>query len=150
LVLQVLDGKERRDELKTKEQAEPVSEPNSASADDALKPMFATGEQAAVLTGLPPHQLYLYRRRGGGPPFVQHGVRVRYPIDGLRTWAAGLPRFTSRAEAYAHDPHRADGAAKQRAATARARKRRWDDEPKPARKKRQPKGASAAAGERAP
>jgi hypothetical protein len=116
--------------------------------DDAPKPAFWLDEQAAAYLGLTTHQLYLYRRRGGGPPFVQHGVRVRYPIDSVKQWASQLPRFSSRAEAYAHDPQRADGAARQRAATAPARKRRWDDEPKPARK-RQPKEASATAGERA-
>lgn len=132
-----------------KDQAKQSPESYSAPVDDALKPMFATDEQAAILTGLTAHQLYLYRRRGGGPPFVQHGVRVRYPIDGLKTWAAELPRFTSRAEAYAANPKRAAGAAKQLAAVTRSRKTRWAEEPKQARKKRKPQGASAAAAERA-
>jgi hypothetical protein len=55
-------------------------ESDSASADDALTPAFWTDEQAAAYLGLTEHQLYLYRRRGGGPPFVQFGVRVRYQI----------------------------------------------------------------------
>jgi hypothetical protein len=106
---------------------EKTSEADSTPAavlDDALSPMFATDEQAAVVAGITTHQLYLLRRRGGGPPFVQHGARIRYPIDSLRAWAAELPRFTSRAEAYAHDPRRARAAAKQRTATAQARRSR--------------------------
>jgi hypothetical protein len=136
--------------MKTKDQAKQSPESNSASADDALKPAFWFDEQAAAYLGLTAHQLYLYRRRGGGPPFVQHGVRVRYPIDGVKQWASELPRFASRAEAYVHDPQRADGTARQRAATARARKARWEEEPKQSSKKGKPKGANFTAAERAP
>jgi hypothetical protein len=125
--------------MKTTTEAKPILDNDSAPAvfNNALAPMFVTDEQAAVVTGLTTHQLYLYRRRGGGPPFVVHGVRVRYPIDGLRAWAAELPRFSSRAEAYAYDPKRADGAARQRAALIGPRKRRHEAKEK------------AAAGERA-
>jgi hypothetical protein len=134
--------------VKTKNRAEQSTESNSAvSTDDLLKPMFVTDEQAAIVTGLTTHQLYLYRRRGGGPPFVQHGARVRYPIDGLKTWSAELPRFSSRAEAYAANPQRALAASKQGVAIAQARETRH--EPKPEPKMRKPKGASVTADERA-
>ena len=135
--------------MKAKDQARQIPESHSASGDDALKPAFWLPEQTAAYLGVTEHQLYLYRKNGGGPPFVQHGVRTRYAPDDVKQWAAELPRFASRAEAYAHNPKRAEGAARQRAATARARKRRWDDEPKPAKKKRETRGASATAGERA-
>ena len=51
-----------------------------------------------------------------------HGARVRYPVAGLRKWAESLPQFTNRAQAYAAHPQRAKGAARQRAATEKARK----------------------------
>jgi hypothetical protein len=137
------------EKVKAKDQAKQAPESNSASADDALKPAFWLPEQTAAYLGLTEHQLYLYRRKGGGSPFVQHGVRTRYAPDDVRQWAAELPRFASRAEAYAHNPQRADGAAKQRAAVTRSRKTRWA-EPKPERKKAEPKGASVTAAERAP
>ena len=91
---------------------------------DFVEPAFLTEDQAAKLLGLHPHQLYLFRcgKKPGGPPFVMHGARVRYPVAGLRKWAASLPHFTTRAEAYAANPKRAKGAARQRAATAEARK----------------------------
>lgn len=89
-----------------------------------VAPAFLTDAQAAKLLGLTPHQLYLYRagKKSGGPPFVQHGVRIRYPVAGLKQWAASLPQFTTRAEAYAANPKRAKGAARQRATTEQARK----------------------------
>ena len=93
---------------------------------DALTPAFMTESQAAAYLGETEHQLYMHRRRGTGPPFVLHGARIRYPIHELVAWAKNLPRFTSRAEAYAANPARARAAARQRAATARARKTRWD------------------------
>ena len=96
-----------------------------ADGTDALAPAFATEAQAAQYLNLTEHELYLRRRRGDGPPFVLHGARVRYPIDALKQWAASLPCFTSRAAAYASNPERGAAAARQRAATARARKNRW-------------------------
>ena len=51
-----------------------------------------------------------------------HGARIRYPVAGLRKWAASLPQFATRAEAYAANPQRAKGAARQRAGTEHARK----------------------------
>jgi hypothetical protein len=116
------------------------TEKDSASAsapglDDT--PRFLTEDQAGELLGLHPHQLYLHRRRGGGPPFVMFHARVRYPLAELLEWARNLPRFTSRAEAYVADPMRAEAAQRQRTATAFARKTRWQDgEPKRAGKKR--------------
>jgi hypothetical protein len=100
----------------------------AADEDDALAPAFATEAQAAAFLNLTPHELYLRRRRGDGPPFTVFGARVRYPFDALRQWAAELPLFTSRAQAYAADPQRARAAARQRGATARARKTRWPRE----------------------
>jgi hypothetical protein len=140
--------------VKTKDQAEQSTESNSAvSIDDLLKPAFWFDEQAAAYLGLTKHQLYLYRRRGGGPPFVQHGVRVRYPVDGVKQWASELPRFASRAEAYAANPRRALAASKQGVAIAQARKTRHaapqGPAPKLKRKKREPKGATVTADERA-
>jgi hypothetical protein len=98
------------------------SEP--ADAESGIAPAFLTDAQAAEYLGLTPHQLYLYRRgkKAEGPPFVMHGARVRYPVKGLAQWAASLPQFTTRAEAYAANPKRAKGAARQRAFTAQARK----------------------------
>ena len=89
-----------------------------------VAPAFLTDAQAAQFLGLHPHQLYLFRcgKKPGGPPFVMHGARVRYPVAGLRKWAASLPQFITRAEAYAANPVRAKGAARQRATTAKARK----------------------------
>jgi hypothetical protein len=92
---------------------------------DAPAPAFLTDNQTAVFLNLTPHELYLMRRRGDGPPFVMFGARVRYPIEGLQGWAQNRPRFTSRAEAYVADPKRARAATRQRAATVRARKTRW-------------------------
>ena len=85
-----------------------------------VAPAFLTDAQAAQFLGLSSHQLYLHRRKGSGPPFVMHGARIRYPIAALRKWAASLPQFVSRAEAYAANPVRAKGAARQRATTAKA------------------------------
>jgi hypothetical protein len=98
---------------------------DSATLDELLAPAFATESQASAYLGLHPHQLYLHRRRGTGPPFVAHGARVRYPIAELVAWAQNLPRFTSRAEAYVADPERAVAALRQRTSTAKARKTRW-------------------------
>jgi hypothetical protein len=64
----------------------------------------------------------LARRKGTGPPFVMHGARVRYRVDDLKRWAAALPSFTSVAEALVANPARAEGARRQRATTAIARK----------------------------
>jgi hypothetical protein len=97
----------------------------AADEDNALAPAFATEPQAAAYLGETTHQLYLHRRRGTGPPFVMHGARVRYPIAELQAWAQNLPRFVSRAAAYAADPQRARAAARQRSATSHARKTRW-------------------------
>jgi hypothetical protein len=101
---------------------------SASTLEDLLAPAFATDIQAADYLGLTPHQLYLHRRRGTGPPFVQHGVRTRYPIAELVEWAKNLPRFTSRAQAYVADPERAVSALRQRTATAKARKTRWRKE----------------------
>jgi hypothetical protein len=108
--------------MKVRVPASVDSEP--ADAEFEVAPAFLTDAQAAKLLGLTPHQLYLYRRgkKAGGPPFVMHGARVRYPVADLREWAASLPQFVNRAQAYAADPVRAKGAARQRATTARARK----------------------------
>jgi hypothetical protein len=114
--------------MKTKETpASPAPESDFALT-DALPPAFLTEGQAAQLLGLTPHQLYLYRcgKKARGPPFVMHGARIRYPVAELQDWARNLPRFVSRAEAYAANPQRARAAARQRTATARARKTRWD------------------------
>ena len=89
-----------------------------------IEPMFLTESQAAAAIGETTHQMYLHRRAGTGPPFV-HGVRIRYPVDALREWAQALPRFTSRAEAYAKYPERADAAARQGGGMVEARKTRW-------------------------
>jgi hypothetical protein len=114
--------------MKTKETpASPAPESGSASAlADAIAPAFLTEDQAAAYAGLSPHQLYLHRSKGKdtGPPFVMHGARVRYPFDELKRWLAALPRFTTRAEALASNPARADGARRQRATTAQAREAR--------------------------
>ena len=103
-----------------------VSKPSSDSADAEfeVEPAFLPEPGAAEYLGLTPHQLYLYRRgkKPEGPPFVLFGARIRYPVDGLRKWAASLPRFVNIAQAYAANPPRAKGAARQRATTARARK----------------------------
>ena len=90
----------------------------------SLAPAFLTDARAAEYLGISPHQLYLYRRgkKPGGPPFIMHGARVRYPVAGLHKWAASLPRFATTAQAYAANPQRAKGAARQRATTAQARK----------------------------
>jgi hypothetical protein len=104
--------------------SKPLSDSDPTETDFEVAPAFLTDKQAAQLLGLTPHQLYLYRRgkKPGGPPFVLHGARVRYPVAGLRVWAASLPQFTNRAQAYAANPQRANGAARQRATTAQARK----------------------------
>ena len=96
-----------------------------ADETDALAPAFLTEAQAAQYLDESEHQLYLMRRRGAGPPFTMHGARVRYPVAELVEWARNLPRFVSRAEAYAADPARKRAADRQRIATARARKTRW-------------------------
>jgi hypothetical protein len=95
-----------------------------ADAELSVAPAFLTDAQAAQFLGITPHQLYLFRRgkKPGGPPFVLHGARIRYPVADLRAWAASLPRFATRAEAYAANPARAKGAARQRAGSAHARK----------------------------
>ena len=94
---------------------------------DALAPAFLNEAESAEYLGLTKHQLYLLRRKGAGPPFVLHGARVRYAVDDLKRWAAALPRFTSIAQALVAYPARAEGARRQRAATARARKTRWNN-----------------------
>ena len=101
-----------------------------------VAPAFLTEAQGATLLGLTPHQLYLFRsgKKPGGPPFVMHGARVRYPVAGLRKWAASLPQFTTRAEAYAANPKRAKGAARQRAGTEQARKAKIEKRAAEARK----------------
>lgn len=88
-----------------------------------IAPAFLTPTQAAEYLGITPHQLYLFRcgKKPDGPVFTMHCARVRYPTDALAQWAAALPRFGSRAEAYAANPARAKGAARQRATTAKAR-----------------------------
>ena len=98
--------------------------PTTSEADFAtVAPAFLTDKQAAEYLGLTPHQLYLYRRgkKAEGPPFTMYGARIRYPVAGLRQWAASLPQFTNRAQAYAANPKRAKGAARQRSTTAHAR-----------------------------
>ena len=101
-----------------------LSDSVPTDADFDVAPAFYTEAQAATFLGLTPHQLYLYRRgkKSGGPAFVMHGARIRYPVAGLKKWAAALPQFSTRAEAYAANPKRAKGAARQRAGTAHARK----------------------------
>jgi hypothetical protein len=93
-------------------------------ASPVLAPVFATEEQAASFLNITAHQLYLLRKDGGGPPFTMFGARVRYPLADLEKFAASLPLFNSRAEAYAHDRKRSAAAANQRAALAGARKTR--------------------------
>jgi hypothetical protein len=107
------------------------SESAAAELSDApLVPAFLTEAQAAAYVGETVHQLYLRRRRGDGPPFILHGSRVRYAIADLKQWAAALPRFTSYAAALAANPKRAEGAHKQAATSATARKARWaSDQP---------------------
>jgi hypothetical protein len=109
--------------MKTKETpASPTPESESALADAFVAPAFLTEEQAAEYLNLNPHQLYLYRRKKGtGPPFVMHGVRVRYRFDDLKRWAAALPSFTSYAAVLASNPARAKRARKQAATSAQAR-----------------------------
>jgi hypothetical protein len=115
--------------MKTKEKSETASANfRSDCSTPAIEAAFLTDSQAAEYLNLTSHQLYLHRRSGTGPPFVQHGVRIRYPVDALKQWAAALPRFTSVAAAYAANPKRANAAAHQRAATAKARKTRWRKE----------------------
>jgi hypothetical protein len=115
---------------------ETTERPDMASADlraDStltIEAAFLTESQTATLLNITEHQLYLHRRNGSGPPFVMHGVRIRYPVDALKKWAAALPRFTSTAAAYAADPKRAHAAARQRGATAKARETRWRKEAK--------------------
>jgi hypothetical protein len=99
-------------------------EPRLDSA-PVIEPAFLTESQVADYLGVHPHQLYLHRRRGTGPKFVVHGIRVRYPIDVVREWAAQLPRFASTAAAYAKHPKRAKAAAKQSAGSVVGRKTRW-------------------------
>jgi hypothetical protein len=96
---------------------------------------FWTERQAAALLNLTEHDLYLRRRRGDGPPFTMFGSRVRYPPTTTQEWARERPRFSSNAEAHAANPKRARAAARQRAASAHARKTRW------------PKGDSATSGQ---
>ena len=125
--------------------AKQIPESDSAAVlDDALKPAFLTEAQAAQYLNQTEHQLYLKRRNGGGPPFTMHGARVRYPFADLVEWAQNLPRFTSRAEAYVANPKRAEGAQRQRTATARARKTRWDEKPKRAKKRKLVEAATAS------
>jgi len=110
---------------------ETTEKPDTASADSrvdsalAIEAAFLTEGQTATLLNITEHQLYLHRRNGSGPPFVMQGVRIRYPVDALKKWAAALPRFTSIAAAYAADPKRAHAAARQRDATVKARETRW-------------------------
>jgi hypothetical protein len=101
-----------------------VSKPStqSDSESDALAPAFLNEAGAADYLAITAHQLYLARRKGTGPPFVMHGARVRYRVDDLKRWAAALPSFTSVAEALVANPARAEGARRQRATTAIARK----------------------------
>ena len=99
----------------------------SDSESDALAPAFLNEAGAADFVGITAHQLYLHRRKGTGPPFVMHGARVRYPVDDLKQWAAALPRFTSIAQALVANPARAEGARRQRATTAIARKARQEN-----------------------
>ena len=77
---------------------------SDSDTDIDVAPAFLTDAQAATFLGISGHQLYLHRRKGSGPPFVLHGARIRYPVAGLREWAASLPTFTSRAQAYAANP----------------------------------------------
>jgi hypothetical protein len=115
--------------MKSKAPVSPTASDSESAAEpsDALAPAFLTEEQAATYLGLHPHQLYLHRckGKGKGPPFVQHGVRVRYSFDDLKRWAAALPRFTSRGAVLAANPTRAKHARKQAATSAQAREARW-------------------------
>ena len=102
-----------------------VSKTSSDSESEAsLAPAFLTDAQAAEYLGISPHQLYLYRRgkKPGGPPFIMHGARV--PLSGRRPAQVGRIAAAVRhhAQAYAANPQRAKGAARQRATTAQARK----------------------------
>jgi hypothetical protein len=103
----------------------PANSESEAALTDAIVPAFLTEEQAATYVGESAHQFYVRRRKGTGPPFVMHGVRVRYPIDDLKRWAAALPRYTSRAQALVANPKRAAAARRQAATSpiARAAKR---------------------------
>jgi hypothetical protein len=112
--------------MKTKETPASLAPESESALTDAIVPAFLTEEQAAIYLGLTPHQLYLHRCKGKdtGPPFVQHGVRVRYSLDDLKRWAAALPRFTSRGAVLASNPARAEGSNRQRATSAQAREAR--------------------------
>jgi hypothetical protein len=112
------------------------SESAAAELSDALAPALLTEKQAAAYVGETPHQLYIRRRKGTGPPFVMFGVRARYRPHELKQWVAELPSYTSRSEALASNPARAQGAARQRATTAQAREARLA--------KRRAEGASSA------
>ncbi len=57
-----------------------------------------TPPQAAAYLQLAPRTLAHYRVRGGGPPFVKLGGRVRYRGDSLEEWVSSMER-TSTSEA---------------------------------------------------
>ena len=76
-----------------------------------------------------------------GPPFVQHGARIRYPVDDLKQWAASLPRFTSIAQGSSPTPH-GPRALPQRATTAH---RPQGEDREARREARKPKNASSIA-----
>ena len=87
-----------------------------------VAPAFLTDTQAAQFLGLSSHQLYLLRAAKAPADrrsfCMARGSDIRSPPA---QWAASLPQFVSRAEAYAANPVRAKGAARQRATTAKAR-----------------------------
>jgi hypothetical protein len=103
----------------------PSNAESAAEPSDAFAPAVLTEAQAAVYVGETPHQLAVRRRKGTAPPFIMHGVRVRYPLDDLKQWLAQRPRFTSRAAALVANPARAKSARKQAATSAQAREARW-------------------------
>ena len=59
---------------------------------DALSvyPLMLTTEQVSEVLQVRPRTLFVWRRDGGGPPFVRlgegKGSSVRYPRDGLRSY----------------------------------------------------------------
>jgi hypothetical protein len=104
----------------------PSNSESAAPESDSVATAVLNEQQAAAYAGLTAHQLYLHRKKGTGPPFVMHGARIRYRFDDLKRWVAELPSFTSIAQALVANPARAEGARRQRATTAIARKARWD------------------------
>lgn len=55
-------------------------------------------QQAARLLGMAPSTLTTMRSRGGGPPFIKLGRKVRYRPEALKRWVKSHRDVTSTSD----------------------------------------------------